>query len=207
MTFRKWRLVRRLTWISGYDLDLKFGNFTWKNLIFISSYPDTLDYILLFCIMAMMATMNHLPSTDVRELHKRRGPHPEGDVSSIFASMANDPGVHKRGERLPERFVELKRDIIGDNGNAILASWKRLLPIIEAKVREAKQRGPSIFPELDFSDVEKNSVDAGMIDRIKQTGACIIRNTIPREEAVQYLIDICQYIKENPTSKGSPLTP
>jgi hypothetical protein len=156
--------------------------------------------------MAMMATMNYLPSTAVPELRKRT-PRSEGDVSSIFASMANDPWVHKRGERLPEQFVELKREIIGDNGDAILASWKRLLPVIEAKVREAKQRGPSIFPELDFSDVEKNSVDAGMIDRIKRTGACIIRNIIPREKAVQYLVDIREYIKANPTSKGSPLTP
>jgi len=128
-----------------------------------------------------------------------RIPKVEGDISSVFASLAGD-----KKEDLPPRFAELKREIIGEHGEAILASWKRLLPVVEERVREANEKGPSIFPEVQFSDIENGNVDSAMIDRIKRTGVCIVRNAIPKEEAAEILSDVRKYIKANPTTKGTP---
>jgi hypothetical protein len=129
---------------------------------------------------------------------RKRIPKVEGDISSVFASMAGG-----KAEELPPRFADLKREIIGQHGDAILASWKRLLPIVEAKVREANEQGPSIFPEVEFSDIQNDNVDAAMIDRIKRTGVCIVRNAVPKEEAAEILADVRHYIKANPTTKGT----
>ena len=150
-------------------------------------------------IMAMLAQMSrtNLPPAPSAMEPRKRIPKAEGDISSVFASMAND-----KREILPERFVELKREIVGENGDAILASWKRLLPVVEAKVREAKELGSSIFPEVEFSDIQSNNVDAAMIERIKRTGACIIRNALSKEEVAELLANVRGYIKDNPTSKG-----
>lgn len=128
---------------------------------------------------------------------RKRIPKVEGDISSVFASMGGD-----KTKELPSRFADLKRDIIGQHGDAILASWKRLLPIVEAKVREANERGPSIFPEVEFSDIQNNRIDGAMIKRIKNTGVCIVRNAVPKEEAAEILADVRSYIKANPTTKG-----
>ena len=115
----------------------------------------------------------------------------------MFASLAGD-----QTDELPLRFAEMKRKIIGEHGDAVLASWKRLVPIVEANVREAIERGPWIFPELQFSDIQNNSVDVAMIDRIKRTGVCIVRNAIPAIETAEILSDVWKYIKDNPTTKG-----
>jgi hypothetical protein len=149
--------------------------------------------------MAMLAGMNatnSLPSTNTY-VPRKRLPKEEGDISSVFASLTGDTA-----QELPPHFSQLKRQIIGEHGDAILASWKRLIPVVEAKVREANERGPSIFPEVQFEDVKNNNIDEATIKRIKQTGVCIIRNTIPKSEAAELLSDIRKYIKDNPTTKG-----
>lgn len=128
---------------------------------------------------------------------RKRIPKVEGDISSVFASLAGN-----KADTLPPRFAEMKREIIGEHGDAILASWKRLIPVVEAKVREAKERGSSIFPEIDFSDIQKDDVDAVIIDRIKRTGVCIVRNAIPIAGTAEMLSDVRKYIKANPTTKG-----
>ena len=151
--------------------------------------------------MAMLASMtssNGFPLATAPQARKRI-PKVEGDISSLFASLAGD-----KSDALPPRFAEMKREIIGENGDAILASWKRLIPVIEAKVREAIERGPSIFPEVDFSDIQRNNVDSAMIDRIKRTGVCIVRNAIPTKETTEILSDVRKYINVNPTTKGIP---
>ena len=136
--------------------------------------------------------------SDATPQPRKRIPKVEGDISSVFASLAGD-----KKEELPARFAELKREIIGQHGEAILASWKRLLPIVEEKVREANERGPSIFPEVQFSDIQNGNVDSAMIDRIKRTGVCIVRNAVLKEEAAEILSDVRKYIKANPTTKGT----
>jgi Protein of unknown function (DUF1479) len=150
-------------------------------------------------IRAMMSPSSGIRSTTI-PLRRKRIPKVEGDISSVFASLTGD-----KVNALPKRFVELKREIIGEYGDAILKSWKRLIPVVEEKVREANERGPSIFPEIQFSDIQENNVDDGMIDRIKRTGVCIIRNAIPKEETTEILCDVRKYITANPTTKGIPL--
>lgn len=147
----------------------------------------------------MLATMASMGShSDAAPQTRKRIPKVEGDISSVFASLAGD-----KKEELPTRFADLKREIIGQYGDAVLASWKRLLPVVEAKVREANERGPSIFPEVQFSDIQDGKVDSAMIERIKRTGVCIVRNAIPKEEAAEVLSDVREYIKANPSTKGA----
>ena len=129
---------------------------------------------------------------------RNRIPKLEGDISSVFASLAGD-----KKTQLPPRFGDLKREIIGQHGKAILESWKRLIPVVEAKVQEANERGPSIFPQVEFADIVNDKIDGETIDRIKRTGVCIVRNVIPKEEAAELLGDVRKYIKANPTTKGN----
>ena len=49
-------------------------------------------------------------------------PRKEGDISSVFVSLS---GVTP--EPLPQRFADIKRQLIQGNEDAVTASWKRLL--------------------------------------------------------------------------------
>jgi len=149
-------------------------------------------------MLGSITTSNGFPVATAAPQPRKRIPKLEGDISSVFASLAGD-----KTDELPSRFAELKREIIGEHGDAILASWKRLIPVVEEKVREANERGPSIFPEVQFSDIQRNNIDPAMIDRIKQTGVCIVRNAIPKNEIIEILADVRKYIKDNPTTKGT----
>ena len=149
-------------------------------------------------MLATMSSLNGDFHESVAPRPRKRIPKQEGDISSVFASLAGG-----KTEKLPTRFLELKKQIIGEHGDAILASWKRLIPVVEEKVREANDKGPSIFPEVQFTDIDSGNISNAMIERIKHTGACIIRNAIPKEEANQLLDDVREYIKANPTTKGA----
>jgi Protein of unknown function (DUF1479) len=148
-------------------------------------------------MLAVKSATNGFVDTAV-STPRKRVPKLEGDISSVFASLAGD-----KKTQLPPRFGQLKREIIGQHGKAILESWKRLIPVVEAKVREANAKGPSIFPEVEFADIVNGKVDPDSIDRIKRAGVCIVRNAIPKEEAAELLSDVRDYIQTNPTTKGN----
>jgi hypothetical protein len=48
----------------------------------------------------------------------------EGSFGNAFASLSSETN------KLPPRFKELKLQLIGNNEDAILASWQRLLEVI-----------------------------------------------------------------------------
>lgn len=128
----------------------------------------------------------------------RKGiPKVEGDISLVFMSMTDG-----KNYSFPSRFGELKRTIIRKHRDAIIASWKRIVTAVEESVRDVSGQGPSIFPDVQFSDIQKNSIDDTTVERIKRTGVCIIRNVIPQSETTKILDDIREYIKANPTTKG-----
>ena len=88
----------------------------------------------------------------------------EGDISSVFVSLS---GVTP--DPLPQRFADIKRQLIQGNESAVTASWKRLLEqlAIENETRKAKrsryhpeypiQRPPKPISRLHLRYQEKRS--------------------------------------------------
>jgi len=72
---------------------------------------------------------------------------PIGDISSVFPSLSgNTPPP------LPQRFAELKQQIVAGHEAAVQASWDRLLPQLATEVNTIRQHGSSVllspFPVL-----------------------------------------------------------
>jgi hypothetical protein len=67
----------------------------------------------------------------------------EGDISSVFASLSNESS-----QPLPERFITLKRSIVGAEGSESLdrvyESWKDLLSVLKREVEEIGERGNEV---------------------------------------------------------------
>jgi Protein of unknown function (DUF1479). len=131
-----------------------------------------------------MASMTTNPSTKQ-----------EGDISSIFASLSG-----KETSPLPDRFRELKLRLVKGHENAVIASWKRLLAVLQKETEAIALYGPSIIPEVRFSHLSEDL--AAKKQAIEKRGAAVIRGVIRDDQARTYKFEIEEYIRQNPHTKG-----
>lgn len=122
----------------------------------------------------------------------------EGDISSVFVSLS---GVAP--EPLPERFAEIKRQLIRGHEDLIGDSWKRLLKQLAAENEKVKRLGSGIIPQIEFKDLKDAPKD--FIEETKKHGVAVIKGVIPEDEARSYKTEIEQYVKLNPSTKGNSL--
>ena len=123
----------------------------------------------------------------------------EGDISSIFASLS---GVTPAA--LPERFTNIKRDLVRGHESALTASWQRLIEKLAAENEIVAQTGPAIIPSIDFLEI--NNPPENFFVTTKHRGVAVIRGVIPEDEARSYKTKVEAYVKLNPSTKGALLS-
>ncbi|KAH8899973.1 DUF1479-domain-containing protein [Thozetella sp. PMI_491] len=121
----------------------------------------------------------------------------EGDISDSFASLAG-----KAAEPLPDKFRELKLQLVAGNEDKVVASWKRLLGVLKAENEKVAAAGPSIIPEVEFSRLEEDL--AQLKDEIRKRGAAVVRGVLPEDETRAFKSEIEEYVRKNPHTKGFP---
>ncbi|KAK3317750.1 hypothetical protein B0T19DRAFT_493548 [Cercophora scortea] len=125
-------------------------------------------------------------------------PKREGDISDAFASMSG-----KGSQPLPDRFRQLKLDLVRGHEEALIASWNRLLGTLRKENQVIAETGPSIVPEVDFSNSLTDALEAKKSE-IQKRGVAIIRGVIPEDEARAYKFEIEEYVRQNPQTRGFP---
>src|SRR6476646_7852648 len=102
-------------------------------------------------------------------------------------------------EHLPEAIREAKEKLRRE-----LPGYGRVFEKIENEMRRSvaeivKERaaGESVIPVLHYSDVAASSVSPAMISKIRDRGACIIRETFAPEQACAWNDEIGRYVEEN----------
>ena len=119
-----------------------------------------------------------------------------GDISSVFSSFENADTVG-----LPQEYAEVKKNLV-KNKEAITASWHRLKKALADGIQEIKEVGLEIIPKVLFSELGNLSEE--QTQQIKKRGSLIIKNVIPKEEAIQLKKDVIDYIDANPNTEGFP---
>lgn len=107
-------------------------------------------------------------------------------------------------EPLPERFTEIKRQLIQGNEERLTESWQRLLKQLATENEIVKQRGPDIIPQIEFEDLKNAPSD--FISEIKKRGVAVIKRVVPENEARGYKAQVEEYVKLNPSTKGVFIT-
>lgn len=122
----------------------------------------------------------------------------EGSIANAFASMSD------HSQELPSRFLVLKREIIQNNGPAILDGWNRLLKRLAPE--KLATWDPEMIPEVQFSDIQANNGELPNYarDALRVVGTIIVRGIVPVEETLGWKQRIRDYIKLNPSTKGFP---
>ncbi|KAJ4202251.1 hypothetical protein NW767_006210 [Fusarium falciforme] len=121
----------------------------------------------------------------------------EGDISDAFTSLSG-----AKREPLPDRFRELKCELVRGREKEIVASWDRLLRQLKRENEIIAKKGPSVIPQVEFSDFEKD-VDV-LKEEIRKRGAVVIKGVIPEAEARAYKDEIEEYVKKNPSTRAFP---
>ncbi|WVW80099.1 hypothetical protein I302_102072 [Kwoniella bestiolae CBS 10118] len=140
------------------------------------------------------------PSMSMMGMMGSKKEREEGDISSVFASLAGEAA-----KPLPARFGELKQKIVGDEANqrSLVESWSRLTSRLREVAEEVDRKKQDCIPQITYDDLVSSPTSA-VIDSIKTSGSLIVKNVIPRETAERWLEDVKQYIQGNPEVKGFP---
>ena len=134
----------------------------------------------------------------VEDLGGRETNRAKGSIANAFVSMSG------HSQELPSRFLDLKRDLVKDNGPAILDGWNRLL---QRLTPERLARWDSqMIPEVHFSAIQANFGELPEDSKraLKERGTIIVRGLVSRDEDLSWKQRIRDYIKLNPSTKGFP---
>ncbi|KAJ3528993.1 hypothetical protein NM208_g9956 [Fusarium decemcellulare] len=124
----------------------------------------------------------------------------EGSIGNSFASLAGE-----KETLLPETYLDLKRDLIGDEANqaALIAAWSRLTSRLAELSDEIEEKRQRTIPEATYDQLVNNP-SPELIYRIRECGSVVVRETVSKDQALKWLGDVRDYIKLNPQVKGFP---
>ncbi|PGH13102.1 hypothetical protein AJ80_06474 [Polytolypa hystricis UAMH7299] len=122
----------------------------------------------------------------------------EGDISSVFVSLSSKD----EAPPLPERFTDIKRQLIKGREDQIQQGWARLLRKLKYEVQIIEAKGPNIIPSIEFKDI--HSPPKSFQDELRKRGVAVIRGVVPSDIARSYKGEIEAYIKANPSTKAFP---
>src|SRR3954467_10186235 len=80
---------------------------------------------------------------------------PEGDISSVFASLSGDD----MNKPLEPRFAQLKEQIIYGYEEQLKDSWYRLLDALKHEISTIRSSGLSVIPQIDYNEIDNVSKD------------------------------------------------
>ncbi len=94
---------------------------------------------------------------------------PEGDISSVFASLSGDD----MNKHLEPRFAQLKEQIIRGHEQQVKDSWLRLLDALKHEISIIRSSGGTVIPQVNFNDIENLSSD--LHNEIQTRGVMVVR--------------------------------
>lgn len=118
----------------------------------------------------------------------------EGDISDSFASLSGG------APPLPDRFRQLKCDLIRGKEQKIADSWVRLLRELREENAVVAKKGSAVIPQVEYKDLEKGIKE--LKGEIKKRGVVVVKGVVPEEEARAYKDEIQEYVRKNPHTRG-----
>jgi hypothetical protein len=102
-------------------------------------------------------------------------------------------------DNLPEAIRDAKRMLRRE-----LPTYAKVFQEVESEMRrkvaqivKERESGEAVIPIVQFSDIAAGTVPAEMISKIRDRGACVIRNTFAAQQARDWDDEIARYVDEN----------
>ena len=111
-------------------------------------------------------------------------------IGDVFSSLTGD-----KEEVLPESYIQLKRDIIGNEANqaALKKSWASLTETLSVLADQVEERQQAVsartgtgltsqcIPEVAYDELV-NSPSKGTLDKIRECGTVVVRGVVAEKE-------------------------
>ena len=102
-------------------------------------------------------------------------------------------------ENLPEAIRDVKRKLRRE-----LPAYASVFQDVEKDLRQKvaqivkeREAGETVIPVLEYTEIAGNAVRPEMIAKIRDRGACVVRNTFATEQARAWDDEIGRYVEEN----------
>ncbi len=102
-------------------------------------------------------------------------------------------------ENLPEAIREAKKTLRRE-----LPAYKSVFQDVENEMRskvaqivKEREAGEAVIPVLQYADIAAGSVTPAMISKIRDRGACVIRQTFPAEQVRAWDDELARYVEDN----------
>ena len=103
----------------------------------------------------------------------------EGDISDAFVSLSG-----AKRDPLPDRFRQLKCDLVRGREREVTQSWTRLLRALREENDYIAAKGSDVIPQIEYKHLDKG-IDE-LRGEILKRGAVVVRGVVPEEEARAY---------------------
>lgn len=121
----------------------------------------------------------------------------EGDISSVFVSLSG-----AAPEPLPQRFADVKTQLIAGHEEEVRDSWVRLLKALREETKVIKDSGNAVIPQIEYTDLDKPSEEFSR--QHKDRGVALVRGVVSEDQAILWKKDIQDYVRRNPHTKAFP---
>ena len=92
------------------------------------------------------------------------------------------------------------RERIGASGRSVEEVFAVVEERVAARVAEIeaeKARGETVWPVIDYADIESGTVSAEQLDKLHRRGCLVVRGHFDRSQALSWDADIVDYVEKN----------
>jgi hypothetical protein len=92
------------------------------------------------------------------------------------------------------------RERIAASGRTVEEVFAVVEERVAARVAEIvaeKQRGETVWPVIDYADIEAGAVSAEALQKLRHRGCLVVRGHFPREQALAWDRSIVDYVEGN----------
>ncbi|KAF4436996.1 hypothetical protein F53441_13136 [Fusarium austroafricanum] len=123
----------------------------------------------------------------------------EGDISDSFTSLSG-----AKREPLPDRFRQLKIDLVKGNEERLTQSWNKLLRELKRENEVVRQKGSGVIPQVQMKELQNAAQDGALRDEIRKRGVVVVRGVIEEGEARAFKDEVEDYVRKNPSTRAFP---
>ncbi|MET8246627.1 DUF1479 domain-containing protein [Streptomyces sp. NPDC005202] len=106
-------------------------------------------------------------------------------------------------EDLPAAIREIKHalrariEASGRSVEEVFAVVERRVAARVAEIKAEKERGETVWPVIDYADLENGTVTPQQMAKLKKRGCLVVRGHFDREQALKWDADIVDYVERN----------
>ena len=107
------------------------------------------------------------------------------------------PADHPAAIREIKAAIRARIEASGRTVEEVFAAVEARITTRVDEIRAARAAGESVWPVVDYADIEAGTVTAEQLDLLQRRGCLVVRGHFPREQALAWDAEIVDYVERN----------